>query len=88
MQIEPDKRWATKEEKVHKDVSGLLLTVSLKLLLSSVTMNSKRDRILTACRPKGISMAGVLRTQRRVQNNTTNLARHKAPSPISELLWD
>ena len=58
MQIEPDKRWTTKEEKVNKDVLGLLLMVSLKLLLSSVMMNSKRDRILTACRTEGYFHGG------------------------------
>ena len=68
MQIEPDKRWATKEEKVNEDVSGVLLMVSLKLLLSPVMMISKRDRILTACRTRGYFHG---RTQRRLQNKPT-----------------
>lgn len=81
MQIEPDKRWATKEEKVNKDVSGVLLMVSLKLLLSPVMMISKRDRILTACRTKGYFHG---RTQRQQQNNPTPAppgTGHCHPSP-------
>lgn len=71
MQIGPDKRWTTKEEKVNKDVSGMLLIVSPKLLLSPVMMILNRDRILTARRTKGYFHGGRFEDQRLVQNNSS-----------------
>ena len=58
VQIDSDKRWTTKEAEVNRDVSGTLLIVSLKLLLSSVMMIWGRDRISTACRTKGYFRGG------------------------------
>lgn len=57
-QIDSDKRWTTKEGEVNRDVSGVLLIVSLKLLLSPVMMILSRDRISTACRTEGYFRGG------------------------------
>lgn len=58
VQIDPDKRWTTKEGEVNRDVSGVLLIGSLKLLLPPVMMIPSRDRILTARRTKGYFRGG------------------------------